>query len=89
MRAPLASIAWYYGEFLHQCAHPTSTNLIPDSFEFDQNTDSTDMGQHLSFVLEVNYAHNLQGHCWDMVSLLTNAERPINIVVILSAQSVG
>ena len=52
--SPLASIAWYYGEFLHQCARPFSVNLLPDSYRFDENTDGEGTGQHLSFVLEVN-----------------------------------
>ncbi len=70
--SPVASIAWYYGEFLHQCARPLSVNLLPDSYDFEKNRDGGDIGQHLSFVLEVNYSLNLQGGCWDMVSLLTN-----------------
>ena len=70
--SPVASIVWYYGEFLHQCARPMSSSLVPDSYEFDQNEDGADMGQHLSFVVEVNYALNLTGYCWDMVSLLTD-----------------
>jgi len=70
--SPVASIVWYYGEFLHQCARPMSSSLVPDSYEFDQNADGADMGQHLSFVVEVNYALNLTGYCWDMVSLLTD-----------------
>ena len=70
--SPITSIVWYYGEFLHQCARPISTNLLPDSFEFDENSDQGGPGQHLSFVLEINYALNLTGFCWDMVSLLTD-----------------
>lgn len=63
---PITSLAWYYGDFLHDCARPMSTALLPDSFEYDP------ADQYMSFVLEVNYQLNLLsqlGVCYDLVSL--------------------
>ncbi len=62
---PITKIAWYYGEFLHDCVRPLSTNSVPDSFEYDAED------QHLSFVLEANYMLTVNGGCYDMVNLAT------------------
>jgi molybdopterin-biosynthesis enzyme MoeA-like protein len=62
---PVASIAWFYGDFVAECARQTSTNLVTDSFEWDEDD------QYLSFVVEVNYAVTVEGGCYDMVSLAT------------------
>ncbi|MCK6549226.1 zinc-dependent metalloprotease [Myxococcota bacterium] len=65
---PIANMAWFYGDFLHDCASVTSKNLVPDSFEWDE----TD--QHLTWVVEVNYLLKVDtayGPCYDMTSLAT------------------
>ncbi|MFO0728977.1 MAG: zinc-dependent metalloprotease [Myxococcota bacterium] len=65
---PITSLAWFYGDILHDCARPISTHLLPGSFQFD----ATD--QSMNFVLEVNYELNLLsqlGACYDLVSLAT------------------
>ena len=64
---PITNIAWFYGDFLHDCVSPMSTNLVPDSYEWDEED------QHMTFVLEVNYklkVATMFGACYDMVSLL-------------------
>lgn len=63
---PITTTAWYYGQFVAECAKPVSTNLVPGSYEFDQDD------QHLSFEIEVNYAVTVEGGCYDLVSLATN-----------------
>jgi hypothetical protein len=50
---PISSMAWFYGDYIADCASPASTHLVPDSFEWDAGD------QYLSFVLEVNYELNL------------------------------
>ena len=62
---PITTTAWFYGEFLAECAKPISTNLVPGSYEFDEAE------QHLSFEIEVNYAVTVDGGCYDLVSLAT------------------
>lgn len=66
---PITNVAWFYGDFLSDCARAVSTRLVPDSFAWDKDD------QHLSFVLEVNYDLNVftfAGYCYDMVSLAAN-----------------
>lgn len=66
---PITNVAWFYGDFLADCARSVSTRLVPDSFEYDGDD------QYMSFVLEVNYDLNVftwAGYCYDMVSLATN-----------------
>jgi hypothetical protein len=66
---PIASAAWFYGDYVKDCASPTSTHLVPGSFEWD------DGDQYFSFVVEVTYELNLVnalGGCWDLVSLATD-----------------
>lgn len=65
---PITNIAWFYGDFLHDCARPVSSNYVPGSFEWSSED------QSLTFVLEVNYQLNLLsnlGACYDLVSLAT------------------
>ncbi|HKU44712.1 MAG TPA: zinc-dependent metalloprotease [Polyangiales bacterium] len=64
---PITTSAWFYGEFLADCAKPVSTNLVPGSYEFDEKD------QHLSFEIEVNYAVTVDGGCYDLVTLATGA----------------
>ncbi|HKP56126.1 MAG TPA: zinc-dependent metalloprotease [Polyangiales bacterium] len=64
---PITTAAWFYGEFLAECAKPVSTNLVPGSYEFDEED------QHLSFEIEVNYAVTVDGGCYDLVTLATGA----------------
>ncbi|MEO8179989.1 MAG: zinc-dependent metalloprotease [Deltaproteobacteria bacterium] len=65
---PIASTAWFYGDYIKDCANAISKSLVPDSFEWDADD------QYLSFLIEVNYDLNLitsLGGCWNMVSLAT------------------
>jgi hypothetical protein len=65
---PITNVVWFYGDFLADCASAVSTNLVPDSYEWDP------ADQYLSFVVEVNYELNVLtafGGCWDLVSLAT------------------
>ena len=32
---PVAAISWFYGEWTHECGRPISTQLVPNSFEYD------------------------------------------------------
>lgn len=64
---PIVNMAWFYGQFLHDCARMVSANLVPDSFQTE--AESKD---YFSFVLEVNYEVNVLtyfGACYDLVSL--------------------
>lgn len=66
---PIASTAWFLGDYVRDCALPVSTTLVPDSFEWN------DADQYMSFVVEVTYDMNAitsLGGCWDLVSLATN-----------------
>jgi hypothetical protein len=63
---PITTTAWFYGQFLAECAKPISTNLVPGSYEFDESD------QHLSFEIEVNYEVTVEGACYNLVSLATN-----------------
>jgi hypothetical protein len=63
---PIAAMAWFYGDFVDDCATRVSTNLLPDSFEWDADD------QYLSFVIEATYKLDVQsslGSCYDLVSL--------------------
>lgn len=60
---PVASMAWFYGEFIQNCAKQHSAHLVPGSFEWDPSD------QYLSWVVEVNYGLTLDGACYDMLSL--------------------
>lgn len=31
---PITSVAWFYGEFLHECATPVATHLVPDTYRW-------------------------------------------------------
>jgi len=65
---PIASAAWFYGDYIKDCASAVSKNLVPDSFEWDPDD------QYLSFLIEVNYELNLinsLGGCWNLVSQAT------------------
>ncbi len=62
---PVTSIVWFYGDLMSECARQTSANLVPDSFEWDEQE------RHMSLVLEVNYAVTVAGGCYDLVSLST------------------
>jgi hypothetical protein len=62
---PITTTAWFYGEYLAECAKPVSTNLVPGSYAYDESD------QHLSFEIEVNYAVTVEGGCYDLVSLAT------------------
>jgi uncharacterized protein DUF4953 len=66
---PIASAAWFLGDYVRDCAAPVSTTLVPNSFEWD------DADQYMSFVVEVTYDMNAVtnlGGCWDLVSLATS-----------------
>ena len=60
---PISNFAWYYGDFLKDCAALTGTSLVPNSFEWDPKS------QHLSWVVEANYVLTVEGRCYDLVSL--------------------
>lgn len=60
---PITSMAWFYGQFLHDCATPVSTHLVPGSFEWDP------ADQYMSWVIEANYQLTIEGGCYDLVSL--------------------
>jgi Met-zincin len=65
---PIASAAWFYGDYVKDCANAISKNLVPNSFEWDPDD------QYLSFLVEVNYDLNAitsLGGCWNLVSLAT------------------
>jgi len=72
---PVAGIAWYYGDFIQDCAKVLSRNLIPDSVERTYDgKDQKDL-RYLSFVLEVNYNLNVfttGSPCYDMLSMVTD-----------------
>lgn len=66
---PLASAAWFLGDYIRDCAAPAGANLVPGSFEWDEED------QYMSFVVEATYKLNAitaLGGCWDMLSLATN-----------------
>jgi len=66
---PIASAAWFYGDYVKDCATPLSTSFVPNSFEFDE------ADQYMSFVIETTYKLNALtalGGCWDMVSNAAN-----------------
>ncbi|MGC6418961.1 MAG: zinc-dependent metalloprotease [Bradymonadia bacterium] len=66
---PVAAISWFYGEWTHECGRPISTQLVPDSYEFDEE------GRHISWVLEVNYMLTIGGYCWaDQATWVTGTE---------------
>jgi hypothetical protein len=63
---PITNVAWFYGDFLADCARTISTHMVPDSFEWDPED------QYMSFVIEVTYKLNAVtrfGGCWDLVNL--------------------
>lgn len=63
---PIASIVWFFGDLVEDCATRVSTNLVPDSFEWDEGA------QHLSFVLEATYELDILSSldtCYDLVSV--------------------
>jgi uncharacterized protein DUF4953 len=65
---PIAAMAWFYGDFIDDCATRVSTNLLPDSFEWDPDD------QYLSFVIEATYDLDVLSsldNCYDLVSLAT------------------
>ncbi|MEQ9499728.1 MAG: zinc-dependent metalloprotease [Deltaproteobacteria bacterium] len=66
---PITNIAWFYGDFLSDCARTISTHMVPDSFEWDPDD------QYMSFVIEVTYDLNVLtwfGGCYDLVSLASD-----------------
>jgi hypothetical protein len=66
---PIVNMAWFYGSFLHDCARMVSANLVPDSFEWEEENKD-----YMAFTLEVNYEVNVLtyfGACYDLVSLAT------------------
>jgi hypothetical protein len=66
---PIAAIAWYYGEWTHECARPVSTHLVPDSYAFDEENRS------INWTLEVNYMMTIRGYCWaDHLTWLAGTE---------------
>ena len=60
---PITNFAWYYGDFLKDCAVMTGANLVPGSFEWDAKE------QYMSWVVEANYILTVSGGCYDLVSL--------------------
>jgi hypothetical protein len=63
---PIAAMAWFYGDFVEDCASRVGTSLVPDSFEWDEQD------QYLSFVIEATYKVDVQSSlstCYDLVSL--------------------
>ncbi len=60
---PIASMAWFYGDYVADCADLNEVTLVPDTYEYDQNS------QYMSFVLEATYDLNVTGGCYDLVSL--------------------
>ncbi|HEY3447780.1 MAG TPA: zinc-dependent metalloprotease [Myxococcales bacterium] len=64
---PFTTIAWYYGEFLHDCVRPVSAHAVPGSYEFDEDD------QSLSFVIESNYILTVDGGCYDMMTFVSGS----------------
>lgn len=62
---PIVNMAWFYGDFLHDCARMTSANLVPGSFSWDAESET------LNYRIEVNYELTVWGGCYDLVSLAT------------------
>jgi len=65
---PISSAAWFYGDYVKDCANAVGSNLVPDSFEWDPDD------QYMSFVIEVNYELNLYnstGACVDLATVVT------------------
>ncbi len=73
---PIAGIAWYYGDFIQDCAKVLSRNLVPGSVEMEfGGNDKEKALNYLSFVLEVNYNLNVftvGSPCYDMLSMATD-----------------
>ncbi|MBN1962794.1 MAG: zinc-dependent metalloprotease [Deltaproteobacteria bacterium] len=64
---PITTMAWYYGDFMHDCVTPVSATVVPNSFAWD------DQEQYLSWVIEANYILTVDGGCYDMTNLITGA----------------
>lgn len=64
---PFTIFHWAYGEFLHECVRPVSSNAVPGSYEFDEED------QHLSFTIESNYIMTVGGGCYDLIAGVTGA----------------
>ena len=60
---PSTGFAWYWADFVRECAAMTSLNLVPDSFEWNAEE------QALNWVVEATYILSVEGGCYDMVSL--------------------
>ncbi len=63
---PIVNMAWFYGDFLHDCARMTSASMVPGSFTWEPDT------ENMNYRVEVNYQLNvatLWGGCYDLVSL--------------------
>lgn len=66
---PITNVAWFYGDFLSDCARTIDTSVVPDSFEWDPDD------QYMSFVIEVTYKLNAFtwfGGCWGLVDLASD-----------------
>ncbi|MBI2377010.1 MAG: zinc-dependent metalloprotease [Deltaproteobacteria bacterium] len=67
---PIGQVAWYYADFLGQCADVTGSSLVPGSYEFDEKD------QSLSFLVEINYLLRVEsayGPCYDVMTLISGA----------------
>ncbi|MGC4121840.1 MAG: zinc-dependent metalloprotease [Myxococcales bacterium] len=64
---PFTTVAWYYGEFLHDCVRPVSAHAVPGSYEWDEKD------QSLQFVIESNYIFTVEGGCYDMMSFVSGS----------------
>lgn len=64
---PISSMAWFYADFVAECATLKSVHLVPNSFEWDKED------QSINWVLEANYALNVWGGCYNVETLATGA----------------
>ncbi|MCB9546198.1 MAG: zinc-dependent metalloprotease [Myxococcales bacterium] len=61
---PASQLLWVYGLYANLCAVPLSSNLVPDSFEWDESA------QSLGFTIDVTYQLNWLGWvCTDLLHL--------------------
>ncbi|MBI4807207.1 MAG: zinc-dependent metalloprotease [Desulfovibrio sp.] len=68
--SPIGQVAWYYADYLGQCASVTGASLVPGTYEFDE------ADQHLTFVVEINYLLRIEGAygaCYDVMTLISGA----------------
>ena len=63
---PVTAIAWFYGDYIADCAAPVGAHLVPNSYSYDAED------QAINFRIEATYKLNVAtqfGACYDMLSL--------------------